>query len=153
MSFSSLTWTLPMDREPATEASACEGDVVRVLARCRAGGRTSVLFVEPGPAEAGLLRRVREEGARVTVLCAQGGQLEALENGADFVMDPRRTDPTWYRGAWSVIVDPGRRFGFRRAGPSLARQGAYVTAAPSAGDRLRGLASRLARGPRLAAVR
>jgi hypothetical protein len=151
MGFSSLTWTLPADHASETEGS--EREVVRALARCRAAGPTSVLFVEPGPAEAGLLRRVREEGARVTVLCAEGRQLEALENGADFVMDPRRTDPTWYRGAWSVIVDPGRRFGFRRARPSLARHGAYVTASPSAGDRLRALASRVARGPRLAAAR
>lgn len=152
MGFSSLTWTLPADQE-STESSARERNVVRALARCRIAGRTSVLFVEPGPAEAGLLRRVRAAGASVTVLCVEGRQLEARENGADFVMDPRRTDPTWYRGAWSVIVDPERRFGFRRARPSLARHGAYVTGSPSAGDRLRALASRVARGPRLAAAR
>jgi hypothetical protein len=153
MGIPSLTWTLPTHRGSRTEVGARERDVVRALVRCRAAGRTSVLFVEPGPAEAGLVTRVRAAGACVTVLCAEGRRLEALENGADFVMDPRRTDPTWYRGAWSVIVDPGRRFGFRRARPSLARDGAYVTASPSAGDRLRALASRVSRGPRLAAAR
>ena len=153
MGFSSLTWTLPVDRDSAASAPSVERDVVRALARCRAAGRTSVLFVEPGPAESDLLRRAREAGARVTVLCSPGRELVARESGADFVLDSRRTDPTWYRGAWSVVVDPERRFGFRRARPSITRGGAYVTTSPSTGDRLLALASRLGRGPRLAAAR
>ena len=149
MGFTSLTWPLPSAREAGADTSACERAVALALDRRGALGTTSVLFVDPGPAEAAALRRVRDEGARVTALCAVGRELEARAAGAEFVIDSRRTDPTWYRGAWSVIVDPAGRLGFRRAQASLSPRGVYLTVSPRLGDRARSLLSRLGRGPRV----
>lgn len=149
MGFSSLTWPPASAGEAGADKSGCERAVALAIDRRLALGTTSVLFVDPGPTEATALRRAREEGAWATALCAGGRPFDAQTAGAEFVLDPRRTDPTWYRGAWSVIVDPAGRLGFRRAQPALSPRGVYLTTAPRLGDRVRSLLSRLGRGPRV----
>jgi hypothetical protein len=124
--------------------------LAEALMRCGPLFRRSVLVVDAGEGDAlELIRLARGEGARVTALCRPEHAHEARCAGADVVLDPSRTDPTWYRGAWSVIVDAGGRFGFHRAEPSLAPSGVYLTAVAGLEDRFRALLSRLAGGPRL----
>jgi hypothetical protein len=133
-----------------SEALVGTNDLAEALMRCGPLFRRSVLVVDAVEGD-GLeaIRVARGEGARVTALCRPEHAREARSAGADVVLDPSRTDPTWYRGAWSVIVDAGGRIGFRRAEPSLAPSGVYLTGAAGLGDRLRALRSRLAGGPRL----
>jgi NADPH:quinone reductase-like Zn-dependent oxidoreductase len=85
----------------------------------------------------------------VTALCPAEHAAEARAAGADAILDPARTDPTWYRGAWSVIVDPAGAIGFRRAVASLGNDGAYVTSSAPLAVRTRALLTRLGGGPRL----
>ena len=75
--------------------------------------------------------------------------MSARAAGAEVILDPERTDPTWYRGAWSVNVDPKGAIGFRRAMASLAPDGVYVTASARPSDRARALLARVSGGPRL----
>jgi len=89
----------------------------------------------------------------VTALCPPERAQDAWEAGADVVMDPERQDPTWYRGAWTVIYDPAGRIGFARAARSLDRDGVYVTASAPLADRTRALVARLSGGPRLLRLR
>jgi NADPH:quinone reductase-like Zn-dependent oxidoreductase len=95
------------------------------------------------------VRVASEQGARVTALCPDDQATEARAAGAEVILDPERTDPTWYRGAWSVIVDPKGEIGFRRAMASLAPDGVYVTPSVRPSDRARALLARLSGGPRL----
>ena len=99
------------------------------------------------------LRLARSQGATVTALCPSAQATEAKANGAEAVLDPSRTDPTWYRGAWSVIVDPEGRIGFRRAMASLSPDGVYLTPSPRPTDLARAAVSRLSGGPRLLRLR
>jgi NADPH:quinone reductase-like Zn-dependent oxidoreductase len=120
MGATSTSWTLPAS-QAATERPlvASERSLAAALGRCGSLVHRSVLFVDAGaglPAEAMLL--ARREGARVTALVASPEAQRALDAGAELVLDPARTDPAWYRGAWSVIVDPYGRMGFRHARPS-----------------------------------
>jgi len=85
----------------------------------------------------------------VTALCRADQATEAKAAGAEVTLDPERTDPTWYRGAWSVIVDTKGEIGFRRAMASLAPDGVYVTPSVRPADRARALVARLSGGPRL----
>jgi NADPH:quinone reductase-like Zn-dependent oxidoreductase len=89
----------------------------------------------------------------VTALCAPDGAQDAWEAGADAVMDPERQDPTWYRGAWTVIYDPDGRIGFARAARSLDQGGVYVTSAAPWADRARALVARISGGPKLLRLR
>jgi hypothetical protein len=61
-------------------------------------------------------------------------------------MNPERQDPTWYRGAWSVIYDPAGRIGYARAAHSLDHDGVYVTASAPWSDRGRALVARVSGG-------
>lgn len=146
----STSWTLPAART-ATLPDAPDGCPLRAaLVRCGSLFHRSVLFVDAGdglPLEA--VRFARREGARVTALSVTERTEQALEDGAELVLDPARTDPAWYRGAWSVIVDPAGRMGFRHALESLGPRGVYITFAPSVRDRAAALAARLRGGPRL----
>lgn len=146
MGLSSLTWPL----DPARAMDSADQAVIHALRRCRLSGPTSVLFVEPRPPQWNAMRQARAEGAHVTALCADEFAREALDRGAEYVIDADRTDPTWYRGAWSVIVDLEGRFGFSRALPALTNGGTYFTSSPSPRDRIRSAVSRLGGGPRLA---
>jgi hypothetical protein len=85
----------------------------------------------------------------VTALCAPERARDAREAGAETVMDPARQDPTWYRGAWSVIFDPAGRIGFGRASRALGPGGVYVTSTVRLPDRARAVLGRLSGGPRL----
>ena len=148
MSTSSFSWSLPQVSGLSTVAS--ESPVTAALGRCRPLFRRSVLVV--APAERGGLEAVRvasEQGARVTALCSAEQALAAKAAGAEVILDPARTDPTWYRGAWSVIVDTKGEIGFRRAMASLAPDGVYVTPSVRPADRARALVARLSGGPRL----
>ena len=148
MSTSSFSWSLPQVSGLSTIAS--ESPITAALGRCRPLFRRSVLVV--APAERGGLEAVRvasEQGARVTALCSAEQAASARAVGADSILDPARTDPTWYRGAWSVIVDTKGEIGFRRAMASLAPDGVYVTPSPRPTDRARALLARLSGGPRL----
>ena len=152
MSTSSFSWTLPQLSGLSTVAS--ESPVTAALGRCRPLFRRSVLVV--APAECGGLEAVRvasEQGACVTALCSAEQAASARAVGADSILDPARTDPTWYRGAWSVIVDATGEIGFQRAMASLAPDGVYVTPSPRPFDRARALFSRLSGGPRLLRLR
>jgi NADPH:quinone reductase-like Zn-dependent oxidoreductase len=152
MSASSFSWTLPQVSGLSTVAS--ESPVTAALDRCRPLFRRSVLVV--APAERGGLEAVRvasQQGARVTALCSAEQAVVARAAGAEMILDPERTDPTWYRGAWSVIVDPVGGIGFRRAMASLAPDGAYVTPSVRPSDRARALLARLSGGPRLLSSR
>jgi NADPH:quinone reductase-like Zn-dependent oxidoreductase len=133
---------------------ASEPPVAAVLARCRPLFRRSVLVV--APARQGgwdAVRIAREEGARVTTLCPSEQAAAAMAAGAEVVLDSARTDPTWYRGAWSVIVDTTGGIGFRRAKASLSPGGVYVTPSPRPADRARALLARVSGGPRLLRLR
>jgi hypothetical protein len=68
-------------------------------------------------------------------------------------MDPERQDPTWYRGAWTVIYDPAGRLGFARAARALDADGVYVTSAAPWSERGRALVSRISGGPKLLRLR
>ena len=149
MGFSSLPWPF-VGADDECGADAVERALALWLERGRRLGSTSALFVDPRPSDRRLLRLARDHGARVTALCAADRAADACAGGAEFVMDPRVTDPTWYRGAWSVIVDPDGRLGFRRARPALVPCGVYLTASPSARHLARSLASLLGGGPRVA---
>ncbi len=136
----------------AAERSAVvsESPVAAALDRCRPLFRRSVLVV--APAERGgweAVRTARDKGARVTALCPAEQAGEARAAGAEVILDPARTDPTWYRGAWSVIVDTTGEIGFRRAMASLTPDGVYVTPSARPSDRARALLARLSGGPRL----
>lgn len=89
----------------------------------------------------------------VTALCPLEEAQDARGAGADTIMDPERQDPTWYRGAWTVIYDPDGRIGFARAALSLVQDGVYVTASAPLGDRARSIVARLSGGPRLLLLR
>jgi NADPH:quinone reductase-like Zn-dependent oxidoreductase len=148
MSTSSFSWSLPHVSGLSTIAS--ESPITAALGRCRPLFRRSVLVV--APAERGGLEAVRvasEQGARVTALCSAEQAVAARAAGAEVTLDPARTDPTWYRGAWSVIVDTKGEIGFRRAMASLAPDGVYVTPSVRPADRARALVARLSGGPRL----
>ena len=150
MAPSSSPWTVTAPRVADRSALAGESPVAAALGRCRPLFRRSVLVV--APAECGGLEAVRvasEQGARVTALCAAEQAVSARAAGAEVILDPERTDPTWYRGAWSVIVDPKGAIGFRRAMASLAPDGVYVTASARPSDRARALLARVSGGPRL----
>jgi hypothetical protein len=152
MGFPSLTWALPSAREARGRGEGTAAlAVARALDHCGSSGSTSVLVVvDSYPGGSDVLRLARQRGARVTAFCSADRAPDALAAGAEFVMEATRTDPTWYRGAWSVIVDPAGRFGFRRAQAALGPRGVYLTAPASAGERARALLSRLRGGPRLA---
>jgi hypothetical protein len=152
---SSFPWVLPLPQAAGRSAAATRSSVVAALDRCRPLFRRSVLFVAPAEGDHWeALRLARDQGARVTALCGAQQATEAKAAGADVVLDPARTDPTWYRGAWSVIVDPAGDISFRRAMPSLAPDGVYVTSSPRPSDRARALLARLAGGgPRLLGLR
>ncbi len=92
------------------------------------------------------MRIASDQGARVTALCPEEQATEARAAGAEVILDPARTDPTCYRGAWSVIVDPVGGIGFRRAMASLAPGGVYVTPSVRPSDRARAAARAPQRG-------
>jgi len=152
MALSSLSWAIPqgVDHPAVTN----ESPVAAALDRCRPLFRRSVLVVAP-PGDGGweALRLARDQGACVTALCPAEQATEARAAGAEVILDPARTDPTWYRGAWSVIVDPAGGIGFRRAMAALSPDGAYVTASPRPTDRARALLASLSGGPRLLRLR
>jgi NADPH:quinone reductase-like Zn-dependent oxidoreductase len=113
-----------------------------------------VLVVWPGnPGARSILRRAREQGALVTALCEPERAQEAREAGADAVMDPARQDPTWYRGAWTVICDPAGLIGFRRAVRSLGPGGFYLTSSAPLPDRALAALAAFSGGPRLLRLR
>ena len=154
MGLPSFSWALPLPRAVDRSAVATESPVAAALGRCRPLFHRSVLVV--AQARAGgweALRLARERGACVTALCPPELATAAKSAGADAVLDPARTDPTWYRGAWSVIVDPPGRIGFRRAMASLAPDGVYVTSSVRPSDRAFSLLARLSGGPRLLRLR
>jgi NADPH:quinone reductase-like Zn-dependent oxidoreductase len=148
---SSISWSVATPHRVAygsTLVSECP--VAAALGRCRPLFRRSVLVV--APAERGgweAVRTARDQGARVTALCPAEQADEARAAGAEVILDPARTDPTWYRGAWSVIVDTTGGIGFRRAMASLTPGGVYVTPSARPSDRARALLARLSGGPRL----
>ena len=147
---SSFPWILPVPQAARRSPAAAESPVAAALGRCRPLFRRSVLVV--GPAQGGsweALRLARDEGACVTALCPAEQATEAKAAGAEVILDPARTDPTWYRGAWSVIVDPTGGIGFRRAMASLSPDGVYMTSSAPPSDRARAAVSRLSGGPRL----
>lgn len=141
------SWTLPVPR--VARSLDGESAVAAALGRCRPLFRRSVLVVGGDGVGWEALRLAKAEGAWVTALCPAGHATQARAAGADVVLDPVRTDPTWYRGAWSVIVDPAGGIGFRRAIPSLSADGAYVTGSARPADRVRALLGRVSGGPRL----
>jgi len=154
MSLSSLPWVLSSPQAADRPAVASESPVAAALGRCRPLFRRSVLVV--APAEGGgweALSLARDQGACVTALCRADQATEARAAGADVVLDPARTDPTWYRGAWSVIVDTAGGIGYRRAARSLGPGGVYVTSSARPSDRGRALLARLSGGPRLLRLR
>jgi NADPH:quinone reductase-like Zn-dependent oxidoreductase len=154
MSLSSLSWALPGSRAAGRTIAVPGSPIAVALVRCMPLLHRSVLVVasgERGQWEA--VRLAREDGGCVTALCPADQAGEAKAAGADVVLDPARTDPTWYRGAWSVIVDPGASIGFRRARASLSPGGVYVTPSPGLPDRARALLARLNGGPRLLRLR
>jgi NADPH:quinone reductase-like Zn-dependent oxidoreductase len=145
----STSWTLPAAGTTDLPVAADSWPVAAALDRCGPLLHRSVLFVDAGdglPVEA--VRLARREGARVTAL-SSAAQAQLLADGAELVLDPARTDPAWYRGAWSVIVDPAGKLGFRHALPSFAPGGVYITSAAGARDRASALLARLRGGPRL----
>ncbi len=146
----SFSWTAPVG---ANEWPA-ESQETAFLRLCGSLFRRAVLVV-PQDASRGwsVLRQAKEAGAMVTALCVPDRARDAWEAGADAVMDPKRQDPTWYRGAWTVIYDPAGRIGYARASRSLDRNGVYVTCAAPWADRGRALLTHLSGGPKLLRLR
>jgi NADPH:quinone reductase-like Zn-dependent oxidoreductase len=154
MSLPSLPWVLPAHQAADRPAAASESPVASALGRCRPLFRRSVLVVAPADGSGWeALRLARDQGACVTALCRADQATEAKAAGADVILDPERTDPTWYRGAWSVIVDPAGEIGYRRAARSLGPGGSYVTSSPRPSDRARAVLAGLSGGPRLLRLR
>ena len=150
MGLSSVSWVLPVPKAAERPAVASENSVAAALGRCQPLYRRSILVVAPSQGNGWeALRFAKEQGACVTALCPAEQATEAKAAGADAILDPARTDPTWYRGAWSVIVDPAGGIGFRRAMASLAPGGVYVTSSARPADRARALLARFTGGPRL----
>ena len=142
----SFSWVTPVAANEWPEA----GPETAFLRLCGPLFRRAVLVVPQDPSGGwSVLRRAKEAGAMVTALCARDWAQDAWEAGADAVMDPERQDPTWYRGAWTVIYDPAGRIGFARAARSLDQDGVYVTTAAPWADRGRALVARISGGPRL----
>jgi hypothetical protein len=134
----------------AARAWLASDRVASALDRCGPLFRRAVLVVSPGnPGAWSILRRAKEQGALVTALCEPERAQDAREAGADAVMDPARQDPTWYRGAWTVIYDPAGLIGFRRAARALSPGGIYVTSSARLPDRVRAVLAGLSGGPRL----
>jgi hypothetical protein len=153
MSPSSFPLALSMPRAIDSRKAEDASPVVAALDRCRPLFRQSVLVVvEPEHERWDALRFARSEGACVTALCAPEQADDARAAGAAVVLDPGRTDPTWYRG-WSVIVDPDRRIGFRKARRSLRPGGVYVTTRVRASERALAALGRVTGGPRIEGVR
>jgi hypothetical protein len=132
-------------------------DVGRETAFLRLCGplfRRAVLVVPRDPSLGwSVLRQAKAVGAMVTALCSPDRAQDAWEAGADAVMDPERQDPTWYRGAWTVIYDPAGRIGYARAARSLDPDGVYVTSTAPWADRGRALVARISGGPKLLRLR
>jgi hypothetical protein len=116
-------------------------------------GKAVLVVPQEGPGAWSMLREARAAGAMVTALCAPERAHEAWAAGADAVLDPGRQDPTWYRGAWTLIYDPAGRIGFSRAARSLVEGGVYATGAAPLLDRSRALLARLGGGPRILRLR
>ncbi len=154
MGLSTFSWALPLPRVADRANAATLSPLALALSRCPPLFRRSVLVVAPADGDGWeALRLAREQGATVTALCPASQATEAKAKGAEVVLDPSRTDPTWYRGAWSVIVDPEGRIGFRRAMASLSPDGVYVTPSPRPTDLARAAVSRLSGGPWLLRLR
>jgi hypothetical protein len=150
MSLPSYPWTVPLPRAASRSAAASEARAAEVLGRCRPLFRRSVLVVDPAWRGGwDIIRLARDEGACVTALCPADQAARARAAGAETILDPARTDPTWYRGAWAVIVDTAGAIGFRRARASLAAGGVYLTSSARPRDRAQALLDRLTGGPRL----
>ncbi len=152
MGLTSFPWSVSVPRT-VDRSVASESPVVSALGRCRPLFRQSVLVViapEHEPWDA--LRFARAEGACVTALCALEQADDARAAGAAVVLDPERTDPTWYRG-WSVIVDPERKIGYRKARRSLRPGGVYVTTVAGPSDRALAALGRVTGGPRVEGLR
>jgi NADPH:quinone reductase-like Zn-dependent oxidoreductase len=146
----SVAWT----ERAVTSVWPEEGRETAFLRLCGPLYRRAVLVVSrDGTIASSVLRRAKEAGAMVTALCAPERAQDAWDAGADAVMDPERQDPTWYRGAWSVIYDPAGRIGYARASRCLDRDGVYVTSAPAWTDRGRALVARVSGGPKLLRLR
>ncbi len=146
----SVAWT----ESAVTSVWPEDGREAAFLRLCGPLYRRAVLVVSRDAAiGSSVLRRAKEAGAIVTALCAPGRAQDAWDAGADAVMDPERQDPTWYRGAWTVIYDPAGRIGFARAARSLDADGVYVTAAAPWADRTRALVARIGGGPKLLRLR
>jgi hypothetical protein len=125
-----------------------------VLRACGSLFRRAVLVVpREGAGAWSVLREARAAGAMVTVLCAPERAQDAWAAGADAVLDPERQDPTWYRGAFTLIYDPAGRIGFSRAARSLVEGGIYATGVASLADRSRGLVAQMVGGPRIVRLR
>src|SRR5574341_1493621 len=142
----SFSWAAPVAANEWPDV----GEEVAFPRRCGPLSRRAVL-VFPRDQSRGwsVLRQAKSAGAMVTALCSPDRAQDAWEAGADAVMDPERQDPTWYRGALTVIYDPAGRIGFTRAARSLDRNGVYVTCAAPWTDRGRALLARLGGGPKL----
>ena len=103
---SSFSWTVAAPRSPTV------GPRERVRGR-RGAPPVPAALPPVGPRRrlprCGRVEAVRiasDQGARVTALCPEEQATEARAAGAEVILDPARIDPTCYRGAWSVIVDP-----------------------------------------------
>jgi hypothetical protein len=146
----SFSWAAPV----AAHEWAETGRETAFLRSCGPLFRRAVLVVPRDHASGwSVLRQAKAAGAMVTALCSPDRAQDAWEAGADAVMDPQRQDPTWYRGAWTVIYDPAGRIGFVRAARVLDRDGVYVTTAAPWADRGRALLARLSGGPKLLRLR
>lgn len=146
----SVAWT----ESAVASAWPEDGRETAFLRLCGPLFRRAVLVVSrDGPIGSSVLRQAKEAGAMVTALCAPERAQDAWDAGADAVMDPQRQDPTWYRGAWTVIYDPAGQIGFARAARSLDADGVYVTATAPWADRTRALVARIGGGPRLLRLR
>jgi NADPH:quinone reductase-like Zn-dependent oxidoreductase len=141
-----FSWALAGSRE----APGASDGPVAALGRLPSLFRRSVLVVAASGDEGWeALRLARSREAWVTALCPTEQAARAREAGAEFVLDPARTDPTWYPGAWAVIVDPASRIGYARARRSLGPGGVYVASRVPVRDRALALLDRLSGGPRL----
>ena len=146
----SISWTAPVAASDWPE----ERREAAFLRLCGSLHRRAVLVVpQDAPGGWSVLRQAKQAGAMVTALCSPGWAEDAREAGADAVMDPERQDPTWYRGAWTVIYDPAGRIGYTRAARSLDPDGLYVTCAAPWADRGRALVARVSGGPKLLRLR